>query len=437
MAPAEGLLIWGSSASFEGARLARSGQRPPIRQRLRNGPVATLIQIKARTGSPMQSVAVASALIAAAPAECRFEADQSSGRPPCQKYAYGHEARARRTPRSALHLVSDGSPFLESVGPLTYSSWLGDLPREASLSLYLHVPFCTELCHYCGCNTKAVRRRAPVEDYARLLETEIDLLAAVVRNRRVVHVHWGGGTPSILGSAAIGRIVERLAATFDLSSLHEHAIELDPRSLTPSLALALARIGDYPRELGRAGFFPDVQQAIGRIQSFDQVARATGALRDAGIEEINFDLMYGLPHQTVDDCATDRRACGVARALAPRAVRLCPRALVQDASAADRGVSALRDAEERIAQMDAATATLEARGFVKIGLDHFAAAGDELLEASEAGNCTATSRAIRPIARMRSSVSAPPRSAACRRAMSRTRRMSVPTRARSPPDISP
>ena len=288
----------------------------------------------------------------------------------------------RRVPRYTSYPTAPH--FSELVGRETYSAWLGDLPREASLSLYLHVPFCTELCHYCGCNTKAVRRRAPVEDYARLLETEIDLLAAVVRNRRVVHFHWGGGTPSILGSAAIGRIVERLAATFDLSSLHEHAIELDPRSLTPSLALALARIGITRASLGVQDFSPHVQQAIGRIQSFDQVTRAVGALRDAGIEEINFDLMYGLPHQTVDDVI---RTAELAASLAPSRLALFGYAHVPWFKTHQRLIEelALAGPEERIAQMDAATATLEARGFVQVGLDHFAAAGDELLETMRGG----------------------------------------------------
>jgi oxygen-independent coproporphyrinogen-3 oxidase len=288
----------------------------------------------------------------------------------------------RRVPRYTSYPTAPH--FSESVGRETYSSWLGDLPREASLSLYLHVPFCTELCHYCGCNTKAVRRRAPVEDYARLLETEVDLLAAAVRNRRVVHVHWGGGTPSILGSAAIGRIVERLAGTFDLSALHEHAIELDPRSLTPNLALALARIGITRASLGVQDFSPHVQQAIGRIQSFDQVARAAGALRDAGIEEVNFDLMYGLPHQTVDDVI---RTAELAASLAPSRLALFGYAHVPWFKTHQRLIEepALAGPEERIAQMDAATATLEARGFVKIGLDHFAAAGDELSEAMRGG----------------------------------------------------
>ena len=100
--------------------------------------------------------------------------------------------------------------FSAAVGAQTYAEWLAALPDTAKLSLYLHVPYCTELCLYCGCTTKAVRRRPPVVAYADHLGREIELLGAAIGGRPVVHLHWGGGTPSILGAEILVDLVERL-----------------------------------------------------------------------------------------------------------------------------------------------------------------------------------------------------------------------------------
>jgi oxygen-independent coproporphyrinogen III oxidase len=137
---------------------------------------------------------------------------------------------------TALHFSPD-------VGAETYAAWLAALPPHATLSLYLHIPYCKELCLYCGCTTKAVRQAGPIAAYADLLRAEIDHLGSAIGGRRVVHLHWGGGTPSILGAEALIDLVGRLGGAFDLDRLDEHAIELDPRRLTGDLAAALGRIG--------------------------------------------------------------------------------------------------------------------------------------------------------------------------------------------------
>jgi oxygen-independent coproporphyrinogen III oxidase len=119
--------------------------------------------------------------------------------------------------------------FSAAVGPDTYAEWLEALPDATKLSLYVHVPYCNELCLYCGCTTKAVRRWAPVVAYADHLRREIELVGAVLGGRPAVHLHWGGGTPSILGADVIVDLIDRLERTFDFSRIAEHAIELDPR----------------------------------------------------------------------------------------------------------------------------------------------------------------------------------------------------------------
>src|SRR3569832_548301 len=131
--------------------------------------------------------------------------------------------------------------FSAAVTPALYRLWLEALPRSASLSLYIHVPFCQELCHYCGCNTRAVRKREPVDAYAEELLKEIALLR-MLAGRRLTHLHWGGGTPSILGARWLETITAMLASLFDLSALKKHAIELDPRRVDPALIGALKAI---------------------------------------------------------------------------------------------------------------------------------------------------------------------------------------------------
>lgn len=274
--------------------------------------------------------------------------------------------------------------FTPEIGPDRYASWLAALPSHATLSLYLHVPYCTAICNYCGCHTRAVRRQDPLERYAGRLLREIELVGEATGARRVTHLHWGGGTPSILGEGQIRRIVDRLAAIFDLLELREHAFELDPRYVSVALAKALADSGVNRASLGAQDFSSHVQQAIGRIQPFDSVAAAVATLRDAGIERINLDLMYGLPFQSVEDV---RRNAELAASLHPQRVAIFGYAHVPWLKANQRLIdqAALPGASERIAQAQAAADILLQHGYVPIGLDHFARPNDDLAVAMRAG----------------------------------------------------
>jgi oxygen-independent coproporphyrinogen-3 oxidase len=272
--------------------------------------------------------------------------------------------------------------FDATVTPAVYRRWLEALPQEASLSLYIHVPFCTELCHYCGCNTRAVRKREPVDAYADELVREIALYGALAR-RRVTHLHWGGGTPSILGPGRLQAIAARLAAQFDLSALTEHAIELDPRRIDRALVRALADIGVTRASLGVQDTSDDVQRLIGRIQPFALVERAADWLREAGIGDLNIDLMYGLPGQTV---AHVRRSAEQAASLSPRRLALFGYAHVPWFKSHQRLIdeTKLPGLGERLSQAEAAAATLAAAGYVAVGLDHFALPDDSLAAAARA-----------------------------------------------------
>jgi len=276
--------------------------------------------------------------------------------------------------------------FSAGIGPDSYAAWLAQGADQATapLSLYLHVPFCRELCLYCGCHTKAIRQQAPLDAYADSLAAEIALVGERLGPRPVSHLHWGGGTPSILNGRNLARIVASLDAAFDLASVREHAIELDPRHLDPALVRMLAGLGVNRASLGVQDFSPHVQEAIGRIQSDDLVARAAALLRDAGIASLNFDLMYGLPRQSIDDV---RRSAEQAVRFGPQRIALFGYAHVPWFRAQQRLIdtATLAGPAERLRQVGAAREVLLAAGYRAIGFDHFALPDDALARAAQAG----------------------------------------------------
>jgi oxygen-independent coproporphyrinogen III oxidase len=274
--------------------------------------------------------------------------------------------------------------FTTAVNPDVYAGWLGELPHDARLSLYLHVPFCAQICLYCGCHTKAVRRRDPVDAYALQLAAEIALVGAHAASRRLARVHWGGGTPSILGEEGLAELIGKIGGTFSFEPDLEHAIELDPRYVTPLLARELAAAGINRASLGVQDFSDHVQETIGRVQPFAQVERAVGILREAGIANINIDLMYGLPQQSKADVA---RTAALAAQLKPQRLAVFGYAHVPWFKTHQRLIekAGLPGPVERLQQAETARATLVAAGYEAIGLDHFALPGDALAVAARAG----------------------------------------------------
>lgn len=274
--------------------------------------------------------------------------------------------------------------FSAAVTADTCADWLGRLSPCDTLSLYLHVPFCAAMCAYCGCHTKVTRREAPIAAYAGRLMREIALVGAATPARRVRAIHWGGGTPSMLGIDRIEAVVAMIGRTFDLSALEEHAIELDPRQVTPDLARRLAALGVTRASLGVQDLNPHVQEAIGRVQPYEVVWATVKALREAGIGAINVDLMYGLPHQSTDDLM---RTIARAETLAPDRVALFGYAHVPWMKSHQKLIdtSALPGAAERLAQADAARVAFLSSGYDAIGLDHFARHHDAMAATARAG----------------------------------------------------
>jgi len=275
--------------------------------------------------------------------------------------------------------------FHPGVTAADYRAWLGQIGVDDSLSLYLHIPFCAEMCWYCGCHTKVVRRYNPIADYLTLLEREIDLVAQAIPSRpRVSQIHWGGGTPTMLSPEDFLALTERLRDRFAFDGATEIAVEIDPRGLSMDKAAALADAGVTRASLGVQDFNPAVQAAINRIQPYDQIAGAVTALRAVGISAINLDLMYGLPKQSIEDVV---RTVDQAVALEPDRLAVFGYAHVPWMK---RHQQMIEEADlpgpfERLEQSEATAERLIAQGYRRIGLDHFARPEDPMTRALDAG----------------------------------------------------
>jgi oxygen-independent coproporphyrinogen-3 oxidase len=275
--------------------------------------------------------------------------------------------------------------FTPMIGSSDHAAWLGDLDPRESLSVYLHVPYCREICLYCGCNTKMAHRVDVVARYRSALEREIEIVASVVKERpAVARLHWGGGTPSILGLDGLQSVVGALRRHFPFDAGFEHAIELDPRYVAAGLAEGLAELGITRASLGIQDINPLVQAAIGRLQPLVMVEAAVMRLRRAGIGNLSFDLMYGLPLQTLESI---RKTCASVAALSPSRIACFGYAHLPRLKANQRRIdeTELPSQDQRIDQADLIASELARHGYVKIGIDHFARPGDTLAVAAASG----------------------------------------------------
>lgn len=268
--------------------------------------------------------------------------------------------------------------FSNAVGPEEYRSWLSALPAGANLSIYLHIPYCQELCWYCGCSTKATRRYEPIAAYIEQLSAEIATVSSLVaRPHRVSHIHWGGGSPDILTASDMARLAALLREAFVVDGDAEFAVEIDPRLLTRCRAEALAQAGVNRISIGVQDFEPSVQAAIGREQSFEQTCRVVETFRDRGIRSINIDLVYGLPHQSVDSVS---RTIEQVLSLSPDRIAIFGYAHLPSRLKHQRLLpeAALPGPVERFEQARRLSELVRASGYAEIGIDHFARPADTL-----------------------------------------------------------
>ena len=275
--------------------------------------------------------------------------------------------------------------FHAGVDSSCYARWLKALAAGTATSLYLHVPFCRSMCWYCGCHTTVALRNGPIIDYLAALRGEIALVAEqLAAPVDVRHVHFGGGTPTILEPADLVALVGLLRQRFAVHPEAEIAVEIDPRRLAPAMTAALAAAGVNRASLGVQSFDPEVQKAINRIQSVEQTATVVAGLRDAGIRSVSFDLIYGLPKQTVRSCLETVEQC---LAMQPDRLSIFGYAHVPEFKKHQRRIATedLPDGKARHEQAEAMMRSLVAAGYVSLGLDHFALPEDPMARALSQG----------------------------------------------------
>jgi oxygen-independent coproporphyrinogen III oxidase len=271
--------------------------------------------------------------------------------------------------------------FSPAIDAKAYGGWLQKLPADTKLSLYVHIPYCHELCWYCGCNTKATKKYEPIARYLPVLFREIESVASRIRpGLRVSHIHWGGGSPNVLSPDDIRRLADHIRRCFRLAHGAEFAIEMDPRTADEETIRAFAEAGVNRVSIGVQDFDLAVQKAINRIQSFEQTRDVVAAFRSYGIRSLNIDLVYGLPHQTRDSVRDTvmkvlqlrpNRVAMFGYAHLPQ--RLKHQRLIED--------STLPGIEERFAQSNRAANIFQASGYLRVGLDHFVLPDDRLAKA--------------------------------------------------------
>ena len=250
--------------------------------------------------------------------------------------------------------------------------------KRAPLSVYIHVPFCASLCYYCACNRIITKDHRRSTKYLRYLEKELSMLGSRIGGRQeVVQVHLGGGTPTFLNEGELRGLMQMLRQYFDFAPDAEVGIEIDPRTVDAQMMAMLAEMGFNRISLGVQDFDPAVQKAVHRIQPFEMIEQTMQASRKAGFGSINFDLIYGLPKQTV--ASFSETLDGVLR-LMPDRIALYNYAHLPTRFLAQRRITEadLPSAEERLQIFLSSMRRLLDAGFIYIGLDHFARPGDEL-----------------------------------------------------------
>lgn len=241
------------------------------------------------------------------------------------------------------------------------------------------------MCWYCGCHTSVARRDDPIALYAAGLRTESHLIAETVGHRLPIsHIHFGGGTPTIMTPETFADLMGALRYSYFVLPEAEIAVEIDPRTLTEPMAEALGYCGVNRASLGVQSFDPIVQRAINRRQSFEQTAASVEQLRCAGVAKFNFDLLYGLPLQTVDSCLYTVAKCIELR---PNRFSVFGYAHIPTFKKHQRKISEgdLPDSINRHTQSESIAGALVDAGYIRIGFDHFALPEDNLSVAKGEG----------------------------------------------------
>lgn len=297
-------------------------------------------------------------------------------------WCYHPDLLARPVPRYTSYPTA--AEFTDAVGHDDMAAALEAVGSDEQISLYLHIPYCHAICWYCGCNTGAANRTARLDAYLARVHEEIALVAARLAGRGIVgRIAFGGGSPNAVPPAAFAALVGHVASAFRCDGAIL-SVELDPRGFDADWAAAIADAGVTRASLGVQTFDPALQASIGRVQPEADIIRTVDLLRGAGVESINFDLMYGLPGQGEAALAA---TLDTAIALAPERLAVFGYAHVPQMIPRQRRIdaTALPGAAARFNQAALAHGRMTAAGYRAVGFDHFAVPGDALAQAAAAG----------------------------------------------------
>lgn len=257
--------------------------------------------------------------------------------------------------------------------------------QTADLSLYVHIPFCANVCFFCGCNKEVTKDHCRSKEYLEVLSKEVDLVAdRIGGNKEVVQLHFGGGSPTFLDNDEILAVMEIIKRRFTLASDAEISIEVDPRSTPIDKVETMAKAGFNRMSVGVQDFDNRVQIAVNRIQPFEMTKAVIDTARANGFKSINMDLIYGLPFQSRK---TFELTLDKVIELSPDRIALYHYAHLPEHFKPQRRINAedLPDTPEKVGIMMDAIKRLSANGYHYIGMDHFAKVTDELAKAQENG----------------------------------------------------
>lgn len=281
--------------------------------------------------------------------------------------------------------------FVEAFGAEAYRQALRQRAQGAvvggapPLALYLHIPFCEQLCYYCACNKIITKHHSRGREYMADLAKEVELHTAELgRTQPVSQLHLGGGSPTFLSDEELGELMGMLRRSFKVLPDAEVSIEVDPRTASRERLRNLAGMGFNRISFGVQDFDPDVQLAVHRVQSFEMVRDLVAEARALRFESINADLIYGLPKQTPESF---KRTINQICELRPTRLALYSYAHLPQRFKPQRRIdpAALPSAEQRIGMLRSALAGFMGQGYVYIGMDHFALPGDSLAIAKRQG----------------------------------------------------
>ena len=293
------------------------------------------------------------------------------------------KAGPRYTSYPTANLFSDA--FTEDDYRAAAARSNGGVPKP--LSLYFHIPFCDTVCFYCACNKIVTKRRERAEPYLDHLFREIAMQGELYdRSRRVDQLHWGGGTPTFLSNDQMRALMDETGRHFSLvdDDTQEYSIEIDPREIDPEGVHFLRDIGFNRLSMGVQDFDPKVQKAVNRIQSEEITFAAIDAARAARFKSVSVDLIYGLPFQSVDSFT---RTLEKIMQVEPDRLSVFNYAHLPTLFMPQRRIDAddLPSPAEKLEILQTVIDFLTGRGYVYVGMDHFAKPDDELVIAQDKG----------------------------------------------------